>query len=146
MTSLVMRQRAARNLRIVMKKSPGDFAGLCVETAPHVRPGPPSKSTTLPRTGYRERAAQRDQRRENEVAVKALRCNISQVAGIYFPNVLFSRMSGSGESYALEKRRFMFVRGNRHVDLNKRSKDEQKEYWDWRHKHEDYLSVLGLKR
>ena len=24
-----------------------------------------------------------------------------------------------------------------HVDLNHRSKDEQKEYWDWRHKHGD---------
>jgi hypothetical protein len=25
-----------------------------------------------------------------------------------------------------------------HVDLKKRNKDEQKEYWDWRHKHEDH--------
>ena len=24
-----------------------------------------------------------------------------------------------------------------HKDLNKRSKDEQKEYWDWRHSHND---------
>jgi hypothetical protein len=24
-----------------------------------------------------------------------------------------------------------------HRDLNKRNKDEQKEYWDWRHKHQD---------
>jgi hypothetical protein len=25
-----------------------------------------------------------------------------------------------------------------HVDLQHRNKDEQKEYWDWRHKHEDH--------
>ncbi len=25
-----------------------------------------------------------------------------------------------------------------HRDFNKRSADEQKEYWDWRHKHEDH--------
>jgi hypothetical protein len=25
-----------------------------------------------------------------------------------------------------------------HRDLKQRNKDEQKEYWDWRHKHEDH--------
>jgi len=25
-----------------------------------------------------------------------------------------------------------------HVDLNHRNKDEQKEYWDWRHKNDDH--------
>ncbi len=25
-----------------------------------------------------------------------------------------------------------------HRDLKKRNKDEQKEYWDWRHSHEDH--------
>ena len=25
-----------------------------------------------------------------------------------------------------------------HVDLNHRNKNEQKEYWDWRHKHDDH--------
>ncbi len=25
-----------------------------------------------------------------------------------------------------------------HKDFNKRSKDEQKEYWDWRHSHEQH--------
>ena len=25
-----------------------------------------------------------------------------------------------------------------HKDLKKRHKDEQKEYWDWRHQHEDH--------
>jgi hypothetical protein len=27
---------------------------------------------------------------------------------------------------------------HQHMDFNKRSKDEQKQYWDWRHSHEQH--------